>query len=81
MQVIPEVEIAELIRSCLPALDEVEAAYIEDCYLQEPPTPLAVFSEQWRLSTKALKELRSRSLLRLKDRIARKGITSIADVI
>ena len=81
MQVIAEAEIAEMIRSCLPALDEMEAAYIQECYLHEPPMPLAVFSKRWRLSAKALNEFRTRALARLRELMAQKGITSIADVI
>ena len=81
MQVTAEEEIADLLGSCLPELDQVEAAFIEECCLREPKMPLAVFSRQWHLSTKAVKELRTRALLTLRDVMAQKGITSIADIM
>ena len=81
MQMTGEDEMAGLIRSCLPALDQIEAAFIQECCLREPKVTLAVFSGQWDLSTKALNEVRKRVLVRLKDLIAKKGITSIADIM
>lgn len=81
MQVIAEDEMAGILRSCLQELDQVEAAFIEDCWLREPQLPLRDFSKEWGLSTKELKEVRERALVRLKDLMARKGITSIADIV
>ena len=81
MQVIAEDEIEALVRSCLPALDEIEAAFIEECWLREPKVPLTDFSQRWDLSGKALTELRSRVLVRMKDVMAKKGITSIANIM
>jgi hypothetical protein len=81
MQATLEVEIAELIRSCLPALETIEAAFIEECWLREPKVLLTEFSQRWQLSGKALTDLRSRALVRLKDVMVKKGITSIADIV
>jgi hypothetical protein len=81
MQLTVEDEMAELIRSCLPELDGFEAAFVRDCWLREPPVPMTTFSKQWGLSTKVLTEVRERVLLRLKDVMAEKGITSFADIM
>jgi hypothetical protein len=81
MQVTAEEEIADVLRACLRDLDQIEAAFIQDCYLQEPPMPLRDFSNKWGLSAKALNEVRRRALAGLKDLMAQKGITSIADVV
>ena len=81
MQVTAHDQMADLVASCLSELDEIEAAYVQDCYLLEPPVPLAVFSKHWRLSAKALSEVRKRALTRLKDVMAKKGITSVADIM
>jgi DNA-directed RNA polymerase sigma subunit (sigma70/sigma32) len=81
VQVIAEAEMAELIRSCLAALDELEAEYIRDRFLLEPSVPLAVFAEQWGLSRKALGEIEERALLRLKRLLATRHIDSMADIV
>jgi hypothetical protein len=81
MQVTAEEEMADLVLACLPELDEMEAAYIRDCCLREPTMPLRDFSQQWGLSAKALKEVRGQALVRLKDLMAQKGITSITDIV
>jgi hypothetical protein len=43
MQVTAEDEMAESVRSCLPELDGVEAAFVRDCWLREPAVPLSTF--------------------------------------
>jgi hypothetical protein len=80
MQVTTEEQMAELFGSCLPELDQIEAAFIEDCCLREPRVPLAEFSKQWHLSGKALTELRSRALDRMKRLLATRGVKSVADI-
>jgi hypothetical protein len=81
MQLTAEEEMTDLIRACLPELERIEAAFIQECYLQEPTVPLANFSKEWRLSAKALNEVRKRALVRLKDLVAKRGFNSILDII
>jgi hypothetical protein len=81
MQVTAEEEMAELVRSCLPELNGVEAVFVRDCWLREPTMPLAAFAKQRRLSAKALSEVRERALVQLKGVMARKGINSLADIV
>jgi hypothetical protein len=81
VQVTDEDEMAGLIRSCLPALETIEAAFVRDCWLREPKVTLKNFSRTWSLSAKALSEVRKRVLVRLKDLMTKKGITSIADIV
>ena len=81
MQVTADDEIAELVRSCLPELDGVEAAFVRECCLREPTVPITNFSKQWGLPAKALTEVRERALGRLKDLMAKRGITSVADIM
>jgi hypothetical protein len=81
VQVTAEDELADLFCACLPELDEIEAAFIEDCCLREPKMQLRDFSKRWGLSAKALSELRERAMLRLKDLMAKRAISSIADII
>jgi hypothetical protein len=81
MQVTANDEMAELVHSCLLELVGVEAAFVRECLLREPTVPLREFAKEWGLSAKALNETRERTLLRLKDVMAGKGITSIADVM
>jgi hypothetical protein len=57
MQVTAEEEMAEWVGSCLPALDEIEAAFVCDCFLREPTVPRRQFSKQCGLSAKALSEV------------------------
>jgi hypothetical protein len=80
MQVTPEEEIADLLGSCLPELDQIEAAFIQECCLREPKVPLTEFSKQRHLSGKALTELRSRVLVRMKRLLATRGVKSVADI-
>ena len=81
MQVTAEEEAADLLGACLRELDQVEGAFIQECCLREPQLPLRDFSKQWGLSAKALTQIRERALLRLKDVMAGKGTTSIADIM
>ncbi len=81
MQVMAGEEMAGLISACLPGLEEIEAAYIQNCWLREPPVPVGKFSKEWHLSAKRLAELRSRVLVRLKTLMAKKGFTSVADFL
>ena len=81
MQVTAEAEMADLVQSCLPDLDEIEAASIQDCCLRELQLPLRQFSKRWGLSGKALKEVPKRAPIRLKDVMAKKDISSLADIM
>ena len=76
-----EEEMADLLDACLPGLDGVEAALVRDCWLREPPVPLRHFAKEWGLTAKALTEVRERALVRLKDVMTEKGITSLANII
>jgi hypothetical protein len=80
MQMTAADEMAGLIRFCLPELDQIETAFIEECCLREPKVTLKKFSRQWRLSAKALTELRSRVLVRMKKVLATRGVKSVADI-
>jgi hypothetical protein len=80
MQVTAEDELAELFCACLPELDEIEAALVQDCWLREPKVPLTEFSKQWHLSGKALTELRSGVLVRMRRLLATRGVKSVADI-
>jgi hypothetical protein len=81
MRLTAEEEMTDLIRACLPELEQIEAAFIQECYLQEPTVPLADFSKEWRLSAKALNEVRKRALLRLKELMSKQNINSLADIV
>lgn len=81
MQVMAEDEMAGLISACLPALDEIEAAFIQNCWLREAPVPPGKVSKECHLSGKALTELRGRVLERLKDLLESKNIRSVADIM
>lgn len=81
MQVNREAEMADVLQSCLPALDDMEASFVQDCWLREPQVALKTFAEQWHLSPKDLAELRSRVLVRLQELLAARGITSVADMV
>lgn len=81
MQVTVEEEMANLVRSCLTELDGVEAALVRECCLREPMVPLRQCAKQWGLSAKALIDVRERALGRLKNVMARYGITSLADIM
>ena len=80
MQLTAEDEMAEQVRACLQSLDELEAEFIEKCWLCEPRVPLKYFSEKWHLSAKDLNELRSRVLVRLRELLAARGIESVTDI-
>ena len=70
-----------LIQRCLPSLDEIEAAYIRDCWLRQPKVWLPNFAKAWNLSAKGLTELRSRVMFRLAELLASKDIRSVVDVL
>ena len=80
MQVTAEYELADLFCACLPELDEIEAAFVRDCWLCEPKVPLKEFSSQWHLSGKAMTELRSRVLVQMKRLLATRGVESVSDI-
>jgi len=81
MQVRPEDELADVIRCCLPQLDVIESAFIEQHYLRVPKTTLAAFAAHWQLSAKALAEVRGRALGRLRELLGTKNISSIGDIL
>ena len=81
MQVTAEEEMTDLVRCCLPALDEIEAAFVRDCWLREPKVPLRQFSTEWGVSAKAFTELRSRVLRRLRELLASKKVQSVVDIV
>ena len=81
MQLRAEDEMILRINECLGELEDIEAALIRECHLQEPRTALPAFAKQRRLSQKALTELRSRALDRLKERLAAKNIHSLGDIL
>ena len=81
MQVTAEEEMAGLIASCLPELEEIEAAFIRGQYLDEPRVSLPEFAQRWHLSKKAMDELRNRVAVRMKELLAEKQIHSLKDII
>lgn len=81
MQVTAEEEMTDLVHSCLPELDQIEEAFINDCCLREPRLPWREFSKAWNLSGKALTEFRSRVLVRLTELLASKNIYSIVEIV
>jgi hypothetical protein len=81
MEVKAEEEMAGLISSCLPDLDEIEAAFIRGQYLEQPKVSLPEFAQRWRLSKKAMGELRSRVAVRMQELLAGKQIHSIGDIL
>ena len=81
MQLTADEEMTDLIRACLPSLDEIEAAFVQDCWLGEPRVPLKELSEKWHLSAKALTELRSRVMLQMKELLSKQRIQSMADLV
>ena len=81
MEVTAEEEMAGLIARCLPELDEIEAAYIRGQYLDEPKVSLPDFARRWRLSKKAMDELRSRVAVRMQKLLAKNQIRSIGDIL
>ena len=81
MQVIAEEEMAGLIASCLPELEEIEAAFIRGQYLNEPRVSLPEFAQRWQLSKTEMVELRSRVAVRMKELLAEKQIHSVGDIL
>jgi hypothetical protein len=81
MQLTAEEEMTDLICACLPELDEVEAAFVRDCWLREPKIGLSRFAKVWRLTAKDLNEIRTRTLERLRALLAEKGIKSIQEIL
>lgn len=81
MQVKAEEEMAGLIASCLPELDEIEVAFIRGQYLDEPRISLPEFAQRWQLSKKALEELRSQVAVRMKELLSKKNIHSVGDIV
>jgi hypothetical protein len=81
MQVSAEENMAIVIASCLKQLDETETAFVREYYLSDQKTTLTQFAKRWRLSTKALSELRSRVGVRFKELLAAKNIFSIGDLL
>jgi hypothetical protein len=81
MEVKAEEEMTSLVARCLPELDEIEAAYIRGQYLDEPKVSLPEFAQRWRLSKKAMDELRSRVAVRMQELLAKKQIRSIGDIV
>jgi hypothetical protein len=76
-----EEQMTELIHSCLSSLGEIEAAFIRDCWLEEPRVSLGEFSKERHMSGKELTELRARVLLRLRNLLAEKNIHSVVDIV
>ena len=70
-----------VIEACLSELDEMEAAFLRDCYLHEPKIPLPTFAKQWQLSQKAFRQLRGRAVSRLKESLAARNIHSLGDLV
>lgn len=81
MEVKAEEEMAGLIASCLPDLDEIEAAFIRGQYLDDPKIALPEFAQRWRLSKKAMDELRSRVAVRMQELLAKRQIHSVGDIL
>ena len=46
MKVRAEDEMTVMIELCLTDLDEMEAAFLRDCYLHEPKIPLPTFAKR-----------------------------------
>lgn len=76
-----EEEMIDLIAGCLPELSEIEAAYLKQRYLDEPKSTLGEFAQRWRLTKKAMDELRGRVAIRMKELLAQKQIYSMKDII
>jgi hypothetical protein len=81
MQVNADETMAELVDLCVSELDEIEAAFIKGQYFEQPRVSLPQFAERWHLSKKEMDELRSRIAGRMTELLARKGITSITDIV
>ncbi len=76
-----EEEMVGLIAGCLPELSEIEAAYLQQRYLDEPKSSLSEFAQRWQLTKKTMDELRGRVAVRLRELLARKQIYSMKDII
>ncbi len=76
-----EEEMVDLVAGCLPELSEIEAAYVKQHYLDEPKSSLGAFAKRWRLTKKAMDELRGRVAFRMKELLADKQIYSMKDII
>ncbi len=74
-------EMAVLFRQCLADLEVVEAAFIRQCFLDDPGTTLKEFAAQGGLSPKTLAELRVRAMTSLRAALAARRIQSIGDVL
>jgi hypothetical protein len=81
MQVKQDVELSTIIDECLAELEDGEAALIRECHLQEPRTAFPIFAKKRRLSQKALSELRTRALDRMRDSLAARNIYSLGDIL
>jgi len=81
METLIEWEMEDVVRSCLPELDEIEAEFVQECWLREPKVPLKKFSEKWHISAKEMADLKGRVLVRLRELLAKQGIESMADLV
>lgn len=81
MRLTTEKEMACLVRSCLPEMDEIEPAFIQECCLRGPTVTPATFAKRWRLSPMDLSEIRTRTMQWLRKVFSNKGIYSIGDIV
>lgn len=81
MQVSVEGEMAVVLEGCLSELEDIEAQFIRECHLQQPPTPMSKFARLRQLSPKDLTALRNRATGRLKELLAAKNIRSLGDIL
>jgi hypothetical protein len=80
MQVVAADEMADVIRCALTGLDPIEATFVGQYYLRDPRVMLPAFDAQWELSAKAMSDLRSRVLARMKELLVAQNITSVGDI-
>jgi hypothetical protein len=80
MEVAESIDMAVLLKGCLAKMDQMEATFIENCFLAEPRVTFKVFAEDQGLKPKAFAEFRSRAFRRLKEELAGKNVRSMWDL-
>jgi len=81
MELTCDKQIETLIAGCMAELSEVEAAFVKQHYLGELKLSLAEFASQWRLSKKAMDDLRCRVAGRTKELLAEQQIYPMKDIV
>lgn len=81
MQIGTEKEMSDLVAFALEQVDDLEAVFLQACFLSEPTMTLANFAKRHQLSQKAMKQLRQNADQKLRSALAERGIFSLQDIL